>query len=142
MISLPGMLAAGLKVPWLGLAGLIFAPLLGGLLQLALSRTREYDADLDAAAITGDPEALASALAVLEQSPGPHVGRPCPARRPHSGPVHPAHPSQAAERIARLLNLRKGTPHVRPDDIHIEVAEPLSRLHPPRIHWDRLGIWY
>jgi heat shock protein HtpX len=34
-------------------------------LQLALSRAREFDAKLDAAGLTGDPEGLASALAKL-----------------------------------------------------------------------------
>lgn len=38
------------------------------LLQLALSRSREYDADPDAAVLTGDPEGLARALERLERS--------------------------------------------------------------------------
>jgi heat shock protein HtpX len=142
MISIPGMLAAGMKVPWLGLILMIFAPLIGGLLQLSLSRTREYDADLDAAAITGDPEALASALAVLENKQGRlWEGLVLPGGRVPDPSILRTHP-KAEERIARLLNLRKGARHVAPEDIHIEVSEPASRLRPPRIHWHRLGIWY
>lgn len=142
IISIPGMLAAGLHVPWLALALLILAPLIGGLLQLALSRTREYDADLDAAAITGDPEALAAALAVLEKKQGRMwEGLMLPGGRIPDPSILRTHP-RAEERIARLLNLRKGTPQVRPADIRIEVAEPPSRLRPPRIHWGRFGIWY
>lgn len=142
LISLPAMLASGMHVPWLALAGLILAPLVGGLLQLALSRTREYDADLDAAAITGDPEALASALAVLEQKQGRMwEGLVLPGGRIPGPSILRTHP-KAEERIARLLNLRKGKPHVRAEDIHIDMDEPTSHLHPPRIHWGRLGIWY
>lgn len=142
IISIPGMLAAGLHVPWLALVLLILAPLVGGLLQLALSRTREYDADLDAAAITGDPEALAAALAVLEKKQGRMwEGLMLPGGRIPDPSILRTHP-RAEERIARLLNLRKGTPQVAPEDIRIEVAEPQSRLRPPRIHWGRFGIWY
>jgi heat shock protein HtpX len=46
---------------------LIVAPLTATLLQLAISRSREFDADAAAAELTGDPEGLASALSRLEQ---------------------------------------------------------------------------
>lgn len=49
------------------LAMLILAPLAAMLIQLAISRTREFDADADGAGLTRDPMALASALAKLEQ---------------------------------------------------------------------------
>lgn len=48
------------------LLSMILAPIASALIRLAISRTREYDADEDGSKLTGDPEALASALATIE----------------------------------------------------------------------------
>ena len=48
------------------LAMLILAPLAAMLVQLAISRTREYAADSEGAAISGQPQALAAALAKID----------------------------------------------------------------------------
>ena len=45
---------------------IILAPLAAMLVQMAISRTREYAADNMGARISGDPEALASALATID----------------------------------------------------------------------------
>jgi heat shock protein HtpX len=52
--------------PAAGLLMMIVAPLAATLVQLGISRSREYLADETAAALTGDPEGLARALEKLE----------------------------------------------------------------------------
>jgi heat shock protein HtpX len=61
LLSLP-------NVPWLHVAVLLVAPIVANLMQLALSRTRELEADLDAVELTADPVALASALDKLDRA--------------------------------------------------------------------------
>ena len=65
--GLPLWLTGAGGVPLLLIPLLVFAPQITTRLQLALSRAREFDADLGAAGLTGDPEGLASALAKLER---------------------------------------------------------------------------
>ena len=52
--------------PLVGLLVMILAPLAAAVVQMAISRSREYEADKGAAQITGNPAALASALTRLE----------------------------------------------------------------------------
>lgn len=48
--------------PIVGLMMMILAPLAASLIQMAISRAREFEADRGGAEISGDPQALASAL--------------------------------------------------------------------------------
>lgn len=93
------------------LAGIILAPIAAGLVQMAISRSREYEADRMGAVLCGDPMALANALRKLEMGSQQIPMRTDPATA-HMYIVNPlkgvkfaslftTHPA-TAERIARL----------------------------------------
>jgi heat shock protein HtpX len=94
---------------------LIVAPLAATLLQLAVSRAREFDADASAAQYTGDPDGLASALSRLESGNRmiPNDHSPATAHlfivNPLSGRgvmgLFSTHPP-IEERVRRLVSLR------------------------------------
>ncbi len=67
VLNLPILVSGGTTIPWSGIALLLFAPTVSSLLQLAVSRVREFDADLEAARLTADPEGLISALKKMEE---------------------------------------------------------------------------
>ena len=100
--------------PIAAIALMFLGPLAAGVIQMAISRTREYDADEDGSTLTGDPLALASALRKLEsgtqQLPLPpdrqlvnasHMMIANPFRSQGVSRLFSTHPPMA-ERIARL----------------------------------------
>lgn len=105
-LSLPLMVAGAAGYSLLGFIFLILAPTVSTLLQLALSRSREYDADVGAVSLTGDPEGLASALQKIEQMVKPSWWRqilmPGDSPEPNALRTHPV----TKDRIARLMELK------------------------------------
>lgn len=69
LLYFPLYLAMGILIPLPAILLLMCAPMCSVLLQLALSRSREYDADLGAVELTHDPLSLASALQKIEYYP-------------------------------------------------------------------------
>jgi len=53
--------------PVVGILVMILAPIAASLIQMAISRAREFEADRGGAEISGDPRALASALQKIHQ---------------------------------------------------------------------------
>ena len=110
------------------LASAILAPIAATIIQLAVSRSREYGADQSGAALTADPEGLATALETLERSNeqlraqrgglfrrGQRQPQPVPAATAHlytvsplaggAGSLFSTHPP-IAERVRRLRSMR------------------------------------
>lgn len=145
LIGIPtAILSGGGAVPWMAIFALIMAPTIGGLLQLALSRTREYDADLDAAGLTGDPEGLASALLTLEQKQGGMWEKlVLPGSRSPEPSLLRSHP-KTPDRVARLRSLQTGTAPIiiRPDTQVRPARSIVPPVRGPRINIGRMGVWY
>ncbi|MCM8735099.1 zinc metalloprotease HtpX [Azospirillum sp. A1-3] len=142
LLSLPQTMERHGTVNWPLIVLLWAAPPINTLIQLRLSRTREFDADLDAAALTGDPEGLAFALAKLQRyDPGFWERILWPGRRNPHPSVLRTHP-EIEERIGRLLSLQQAdeaspTSEARMVGLPTHWARP---GHRPR--WRASGLWH
>jgi heat shock protein HtpX len=134
----------------LSAAVMMGSPMVGTMLQLALSRTREFNADRGAALLTGDITGLSTALQKLEhQRPRglfDMIFRPGNRRKqPNMLRTHP--PTE--DRIAALKELSQQPP---------EIAAPVNQIAPlgatqftieekpevrakPKYHW-ATGLWW
>ena len=149
VLNLPLVMAGRTTVPWLSVLVLVLAPTATSLLQLALSRAREFDADLDAARLTGDPAGLASALAKLERIQGRFWEEVIlPGRRTPDASLLRTHPP-SRERVRRLLGLYVPTSTL-PEIGGVSATLPRHAVAnllgasglpgAPRLRWH--GLWY
>lgn len=104
ILNIPLAASGGQHLPWGALMLLLIAPFSSFLMQMALSRSREFEADHAAVDICGDPSALAGALEKLEvqqRSLLRHVFLP---HKPGSEPsLLRSHPI-TEERVQRILS--------------------------------------
>lgn len=144
LVNLPLLAVGAVTVNWFAVLLLIFAPTISTLAQLALSRTREFDADLGAASLTGDPRGLASALDKLERAQGGWLERIfMPSRRlPVPGWLR-THP-ETAERVARLMQLQPRTTELTPAlaDSPLLIPASLGEAVRRAPRWHVNGFWY
>lgn len=102
---LPDYLMGQSRMPVLAVALLFAAPAVSSLVQLAISRRREFDADLDAVRLTGNQRCVATAIANLETYQGSFVEDVLlPSRRIPLPSLLRSHPRPEA-RLARLKRI-------------------------------------
>lgn len=107
--------------PLVGIAVAILAPLAASVIQMAISRAREFEADRGGAEISGDPQALASALQKID-----HYAKGIPMAAAEAHPetaqmmimnplsggglrgLFSTHPA-TEDRIARLMAMARGS---------------------------------
>ncbi len=151
IFGLPAMVCGGV-VSWqifLGGFLLLIGPLVSNVLQLALSRSREYDADLGAAILTGDPRGLASALQKLDRRrPKTLFDIFFPGRRAPEPAMLRTHPPTPV-RVEKLLALEEQSDEIQFIGPVVDVDQSRKQHVPPQIYRvrnrpriHRSGVWF
>lgn len=145
LLNLPLILLTNVTIDWFAIILLILSPNICALAQLGLSRTREYDADLNAVRLSGDPEGLARALVKIEQAEGGWLEQLfLPGRKIPQPSLLRTHPP-TNERVRRLMEL-KSPEMLFPAQIIFD-REALNRLLQAREvrkkpKWHFHGLWH
>lgn len=137
---LPLLIFSDMRIPLPVIILMIFAPSMAMFMQMALSRTREYAADMAAVELTGDSQGLAAALMKMEQYqsriwdrvlfPGRNLPEPSMLR------THP-HTKERLERL-RILEDGRAYQHEERGKMLPDHFPLIQR--PPRWHW--LRSWH
>jgi heat shock protein HtpX len=130
---------------------LFFSPAVATMLQLALSRTREFNADRGAAELTGDPIGLASALKKLDrliQKEGLFQKILRPGMRRQQPAMLRTHPP-TEDRVSELMEMatdleeqaRDLASELFPDSNHVPISGHSRVQSKPRYHV-MSGLWH
>ncbi|MFK7816040.1 MAG: zinc metalloprotease HtpX [Gammaproteobacteria bacterium] len=143
LLNLPLILIGKSSFSWLAIALLIFAPNITALMQLGLSRAREYDADVGAVDLTKDPHSLSTALQKIEKLhagllqkvmlPGRKLPEPSLLR------THP-HTHERIERLDKMADELQQEPHMSANDSWQAGFLSSSESKQPR--WHVNGLWF
>ncbi|WP_174523903.1 zinc metalloprotease HtpX [Novosphingobium naphthalenivorans] len=130
--------------PLAAIAAVFMAPFAAMIVQMAISRTREFGADKAGAEISGNPRALASALAKIA-GPAAHLRNPAVERNPATAQLYivPSHVSDlfsthpaTEKRIAALMAMDGGAAATAPSVVSVPrtaAAPRRSALDPNRL---------
>ena len=144
MLANFGLFFRGRNAGWAGLLAVIVAPFAAMIVQMAISRTREFGADRGGAEISGKPLALASALAKIS-GPAQHTRNQVIERNPAAAQLYivpsgmkamfSTHPD-TGDRIAALQDIAAdmGQGDYMPDGggVNMDRAKRGSALNPNR----------
>jgi len=127
----------GRSHPAMGLLTVILAPIAAAIIQFAISRAREYVADRDGGLISGQPEALASALLKLEAGARRTLNVPAE-QHPATAPLFIVNPLSGG-RIDSMFSTHPSTQN-RVAALH-RLAQEMGRAGPASGSPDRRGPW-